>query len=163
MLRLIGSFMIIVAGSAIGFLKADSLKKRVEELEKIITGLNLLETDIGYGRKDLKEILIAIGESQGIGLFLEIAKCMDEIGIKKAVCSALLEEESLKPTDIAPILELGENFGMTDVTSQIKAIKRTVSVLSERKSEAEEEYKRLGKLYREGGVLGGILGAVILI
>ena len=163
MLRLIGGIMIICAGGAVGFLKADGLKKRADAIGKIITGLALLETDIGYGRKSLKETLLGIGESQGIGLFLEFAKCMDEIGIKKAICSALLEEEHLKTIDKAPILELGETLGMTDAGSQIKAIKRSISVLSERKTEAEDEYKRLGKLYREGGVLGGILGAVILI
>lgn len=163
MLRLIGSFMIILAGSAVGFLKADGLKKRVDSIEKIITGLNLLETDIGYGRKDLGQTLLDIGESQGIDLFLKTAECMDEQGIKKAICRALSEEEYLKPVDTAPILELGENLGMTDASSQIKAIKRSVSVLFERKNEAKEEYLRLGRLYREGGVLGGILGAVILI
>ena len=163
MLRLIGGFMIIIGGSAVGFLKANALKKRADAIGKIVTGLNLLETNIGYGRKTLKDALSDIGKSQEIGLFSETAGCMDKYGIKKALFSALSEEDSLKDGDKTPIRELGENLGMTDGESQIKAIKRSVAVLLEQKAEAEEEYRRLGKLYREGGVLGGILGAVILI
>ena len=58
MFRIIGAGLIIFAGSMIGFLKSDSLKKREERIGRIISGLNLLETDIGYGKCDLFSALL---------------------------------------------------------------------------------------------------------
>ncbi len=156
--------MIIFSGSMLGFLKADGLFRRSKLLGRIITGLNLLKTDIGYGRKDLKAALSNIGKNHGIELFSKTAEGMGEKGIKKALGDALdFCGEHLKDGDKEPILALGENFGMTDVNSQINAIENAVLSLSEASKEAEEEYKRLGKMYRSVGVLGGILGAIIFI
>lgn len=163
MLRLVGAVMIILAGSALGFLKADRMKKRTETIGGIITGLGLLETDIAYGKKALSESLLEIGEVCGIKLFLDTAEKMGEVGVKAAFLEAAEGEEYLNLADKDALLELSGILGMTDTASQKKAIKRAVSVLSARENEAREEYKRLGKLYRECGVLGGILGAVILI
>lgn len=164
MLRIVGAAMIIFAGSMIGFLKADSLKKRVELLGKLITGLNLLETDISYGQKNLKSALYDIGEHQKIDFFKKIAKEIDKKGIKEALASAIARDgEYLLARDKAPIMALGENLGMTDCDSQIISIKRASAGLCEGKTDAEAEYARLGKLYRSTGVLCGILGAIILI
>ncbi len=163
MFRIIGAGLIIVAGSMIGFLKSDSLKKRAECLDGIISGLNLLETDIGYGRNDLFCALFSIGENHGIGMFKTIANNLSKDGIKVATDKALLEEEFLLERDKAPIRALAENLGMTDSVTQVGAIKRAVSGLSESKKNAQEEYAKLGRLYRSCGVLGGILGAIILI
>ena len=163
MLRLIGALMIIFAGSMIGVLKSDSLKKRAERLDGIIAGLNLLETDISYGKTDLFSTLFSIGENHKIYMFKRIAQNLSKDGIKAATGKALSEDEYLLERDKAPIMALAENLGMTDSITQSCAIKRAVSALSEGRKNAQEEYARLGKLYRSCGVLGGILGAIILI
>lgn len=164
MLRIIGSTLIILSGTLLGFLKSDMLRRRSECLTKIISGLNLLETDISYGKKDLQKALLTIGENHKIELFKNMAKKIPTIGIKEAISSALKEEcECLLQRDKAPILALGENLGMTDSLSQEISIKRAVLTLSESKKEAEAEYAKFGRLYRSVGVLGGILGAIILI
>ncbi|MBQ7986106.1 MAG: stage III sporulation protein AB [Clostridia bacterium] len=163
MLRIIGAAMIIFAGSMIGFLKSDALKKRAECLDRIISGLNLLETDISYGKTDLSCALFSIGETHKIGMFKTIAKNLSKDGIKSAICTALGEEEYLLERDKAPIKALADNLGMTDCVAQVQAIKRATSSLLDGKKNAQEEYARLGKLYRSCGVLGGILGAIVLI
>lgn len=163
MLRIIGAAMIIFAGSMIGFLKSDRLKKREECIDRIISGLNLLETDISYGKTDLYGALFAIGEAHNIGMFKTMAKNLSKDGIKGATRLALEKEEFLLQRDKAPIFTLGDNLGQTDSKTQSGAIKRAVLSLSEGKKNAQEEYARLGKLYRSCGVLGGILGAIILI
>lgn len=163
MLRIIGAAMIIFAGSMIGFLKSDGLKKRAECLDKIITGLNLLETDIGYGKTDLSRALFSIGETHKIGMFKTIGKNLSKDGIKGAISMALIDEEFLLERDKAPIRALSNILGMTDSRAQVGAIKRTVLSLLEGKKNAQDEYARLGRLYRSCGVLGGVLGAIILI
>lgn len=163
MLRIMGAAMIIFAGSMIGFLKSESLKKRAECLDRIISGLNLLETDISYKKADLYKILSSIGENHKIGLFKAIAKNLLKDGIKTATDKALAEEEFLLEKDKEPIRALADNLGMTDSITQTGAIKRAASRLLEGKKNAQDEYARLGRLYRSCGVLGGILGAIILI
>lgn len=163
MFRIIGAAMIIFAGSMIGFLKSENLKKRVECLDRIISGLNLLETDISYREKDLAKTLFSIGENHKIGMFISIAKNLSGCGIKTATGKALAEEEFLLERDKAPIRALAENLGMTDSVTQTGAIKRAVLNLLEEKKNAQAEYARLGRLYRSCGVLCGILGAIILI
>ena len=163
MLRIIGAVMIVSAGSMIGFLKSEALKKRTESIEKIISGLNLLETDICYSETDLSGALFSIGENHKIGMFKTIAKNLSKDGIKAAIGTALGEEEFLLERDKAPLRALGDNLGMTDSLTQSQAIKRAVLSLLEGKKNAQDEYKRLGRLYRSCGVLGGILGAIILI
>lgn len=163
MLRIIGAAMIIFAGSMIGFLKSDGLKKRAECLDRIISGLNLLETDINYGKKDLYGALFSIGETHKIDMFKTIAKNLSKDGIKGAIGTALAEEEFLLERDKAPLRALSDNLGMTDGATQAQAIKRAVSSLLEGKKNAHDEYARLGRLYRSCGVLCGVLGAIILI
>ncbi|MBR5809668.1 MAG: stage III sporulation protein AB [Clostridia bacterium] len=163
MFRIIGAVMIIFAGSMIGILKSDGLKKREECLGSIISGLNLLETDIGYGKCDLFSALLSIGENHKIDMFKAIAENLSNDGIKVATEKALLQEEFLLEKDKAPIRALSANLGMTDSITQTGAIKRAVSGLLESRKNAQEEYARLGRLYRSCGVLGGILGAIILI
>lgn len=163
MFRVIGAMMIIFAGSMIGILKSDSLKKRAECIDRIISGLNLLETDIGYGKCDLTSTLASIGENHKIELFSKMAQSVSRDGIKVATDKALSCEEFLLERDKAPIRALSENLGMTDSITQVSAIKRAVSGLLEGKKNAQDEYARLGRLYRSCGVLGGILGAIILI
>lgn len=161
--RIVGAVMIIVAGSMLGFMKADSLKQRVQDINKIITGLNLLETEISYGKRDLKDALFSIGEHINVDFFKKVSNGIDDLGTRKALNVALLDENALLERDKAPILALGENLGMTDGESQVVAIKRAVSALCELKKGAETEYERLGRLYRSTGVLGGILVAIILM
>lgn len=163
MFRIIGAGMIIFAGSMIGFLKSDGLKKRGECLDRIISGLNLLETDIGYGKTDLSKALFSIGENHKIEMFKIMAKNLSKDGIKVALDKALATEEFLLEKDKEPMRALSEILGMTDSKTQVSAIKRAVSGLLEGKKEALEEYARLGRLYRSCGILGGILGAIILI
>ena len=162
--RLVGAVLIILAGSMLGFLKSDSLKKRVDGIGKIITGLGLLQTDISYGRKNLKSALQSIGEHQEIDLFKRIAKEIDKNGIREAVSIALSEDgQYLLEKDKVPVLALAENLGMTDCGNQEIAIKRAMASLDEAKADAEAQYERLGRLYLSSGVLGGILVAIILI
>lgn len=164
MLRITGCVMIVFAGSMLGFLKSDGLFRRAKLLGRIITGLNLLKTDIGYGKKDLKTALLGIGKNHDIELFLKTAEAIGERGVKRALSDALmLYGEPLKEGDKEPIFALSENLGMTDVASQVGAIETAIVSLDFALKEAEEDYRRLGKMYRSVGVLGGLLIAIIFI
>ena len=89
---------------------------------------------------------------------------MSEKGVKEALNNALaFYSEPLKEGDKEPIFALSENLGMTDVASQVSAIETAIVSLDSALKEAEEDYRRLGKMYRSVGVLGGLLVAIIFI
>lgn len=163
MLKLTGAVMIVGGGAVWGFLQADKLKKRSEELSKIISALRLLENDISYGKRDIKNALNSIGKIQGVKIFSDAAENMNTNGIKKAFLTALEKEgECLLGTDKEAMKILAENLGMTDSASQISSIRHAIGILEGAQDSAAAEYARSGRLYRNIGVLAG-LAAVILL
>ena len=51
---------------------------------------------------------------------------------------------------------------MTDTENQIKNIKYVRELLASEQKKAEGDYEQLGRLYRSGGVLGGLFLILIL-
>ena len=100
------------------------------------------------------------------GLFKLAAENMDEKGVKTAWTNALNEcstKLSLKDADKDILMTLGKNIGRTDTDDQIKNIKYIKSMIAEQEKQAQSEYRRFGKMYRNGGVLVGLLIVIMLI
>ena len=75
-------------------------------------------------------------------------------------CSTKL---SLKDADKDILMTLGKNIGRTDTDDQIKNIKYIKSMIAEQEKQAQSEYSCFGKMYRNGGVLVGLLIVIMLI
>ena len=91
---------------------------------------------------------------------------MDEKGIKTAWTNAVNEcstKLSLKDADKDILMTLGKNIGKTDTDDQIKNIKYIKSMIAEQEKQAQSEYRHFGKMYRNGGVLVGLLIVIMLI
>ena len=56
---------------------------------------------------------------------------------------------------------LGTKLGMTDTKNQLKHIGYVKELITAQAAAAENEYKRLGRIYRGGGVLTGLF--IILV
>ena len=65
--------------------------------------------------------------------------------------------------DKEPVRTLGETLGMTDAENQTRAIDEAITRLIKAKKDAEEEYLRLGRLYKSVGFFGGVLVAIVLM
>lgn len=163
MLKLIGSLLVIGASTAVGFALAGKLYKRSHTLEGIIFALRLLETEISYGKRDIKTIMHEIGKSQGIELFTMAANMINDKGIRGAIEDALDSCDTILGTDKMPIRVLAENLGMTDTQSQISAIRSARKSLTEAQREAAAEYAKSARLYRNAGALGGIFAVILLL
>ena len=164
MLKLTGAVMIITSGSILGILQANKLKKRADSLETIISALALLKCDINYGRKDLQKAMRDLGKNLKADFFGRVADYMGDKGVKEAIKKALEEEnECFLKSDKEPIRALGEVLGMTDAKNQSRAIDEAVIRLKKAKEDADENYKRLGKMYKSTGFLGGVLVAIVLM
>ena len=164
MLKLIGAAIIISGCGFFGFYKAQCLKKRAEEIGKIISGLVLLENEINYGKGDIKTVLASVGRMNGIEMFKYAAENTIEFGIKDSFKRAVEEcEAQFLGTEKEALILLAENLGMTDTEAQIKSIRHTKALLESAEETAKGEYARSGRLYRCAGVLTGFAVVILLL
>lgn len=163
MLKVAGAIMIVASSSAVGFLEAVRLKRRTEELDRLVSAMAHLENEISYGKGDIKSIVSGIGSLLDISLFIKAGENMKTASTKEAFLAALETDGGyLLGTDKKVIAGFAENLGMTDTKAQVKSIRHTKGLLEVQRSEAAKEYMRSGKLFKSTGVLAG-LGAVILL
>lgn len=164
MLKLIGAGIIITSGALWGFLEAYKLSCRVLSLEKIIFAIKLLENEIAYGKRDIKNTLSYIGKNYGPDFLFYAAENIETMGIKNALSEEVRKNEcGLLGTDKSELEILWENLGMTDTESQIKTIRHVLAILEKNRACAEEEYAKCGRLKKSMGLLGGIFIAIILL
>ena len=167
MFKMTGALLIASAAAWFGFAAADRLKRRRDFLIAFGTSLTVLETEIEFGRYELKRIFKRIGDDKKLYGFYGI--CGDEIkekGIKKAWSSAVekaADAASLMSSDKDAILALGHELGMSDVSGQKKSIERCASLLSQGAENAGSEYTRLAKVYRSCGILAGAFIVLMFI
>lgn len=165
--RFFGACMIGVVCAWVGFKAADRLSRRKEFLRAFITTLTVIETEIEFGKYELKYIFKKFQDNRKLFGFYE--RCVDGIsekGIKKAWQAALNDTKDkapLKSHDVEAILSLGNELGMSDIGGQKKSIKRCIKLLSESEKEANEEYIRLAKVYRGCGVLAGVFVIIMVV
>lgn len=163
MVKLVGAVLTAFACGCLGFCMSAMLKTRMTSLFDIVTSLEMLESEINFSINRLKK---AFERADKNGLFKSAAEKIDENGIKKAWESAVEEHCGrlcITDEDKDILLMLGKNLGKTDTDDQIKNIKYIKTMIASQAKLAEEEYNRLGKLYRNGGVLVGAMAVIILI
>lgn len=164
MLKLTGAALIVISATLWGVLKAEKMKKRLELINSIISGLALLENEITYGKRDIKNALLSIGDIEGIEMFKSAAGFMDKLGIKAGFMKARDEcGIALLGTEKQALDALAENLGMTDSITQIKCIRHTKVLLESAKNDAISDYDKSGKLYKSAGLLGGIAVVIFLL
>ena len=164
MLKLTGAVIIVISAALWGFFKAEILRRRVKIIGGIISGLVLLENEISYGKRDIKNALLSIGQVNNIELFQNAAQYMDKQGVKAGFMRACEENKTfILGTEKQALEALAENLGMTDTATQIKSIKFARTQLLQAKEEAFLECEKSGKLYRGAGLLCGLAIVIFLL
>ena len=163
MIKLLGTLLIVSASSALGFLKSQRLRKRSDNLSRLISSLVLLETEISYGQKSIKDALYSIGTSENMPFFTLISDKIGDLSVSDAFSDSIkCCDMCFSGTDNTTILEFASTLGSLDTLSQIKSIAHTKELLRISQKEAYEYYKKYGRLYRNMGLLLGILFSLIL-
>ena len=164
MFKLAGAVLIISAFGLWGFSKSEKLKTRNESLLNIISALALLENEISYAQKSMRDALLQIGTLTNIPLFTAVSKNIGTSDMQEVFSSALSNcNMSLSKSDNQTLLEFSQSLGGLDCVSQIKSILHTKELLKMAQNEAYEEYKKYSRLYRSTGILLGVLFSLILL
>lgn len=171
-MKLLGSVMVMIASTGIGFLLASELQRRRKELMEQISLLKLMLGDIRYTRATLPEALkFAVRRHQGdYAVFLkEVAEQMElspGIGpeqIWEKTAERVLKTNSLSKQDKHLFSKIGESFGFSEREQQIAAIELHINEIKEVVDGIDEVIAPKIKLYRSIGVLVGIFIIVFLL
>lgn len=162
MVKLLGAVMTGLSCGYFGFRLSASLKKRIKSLWDIVSSLELLESEIAFSAQKLQKAFINADRN---GLFTAAAAGIEEHGVKKAWRNAVREKQKeycLTAADCEALYMLADNIGKTDADNQIKHIKYVKTAVSGQAAAAQSEYDRFGRVYRNGGVLIGLMIVIIL-
>ncbi|WP_291562071.1 MULTISPECIES: stage III sporulation protein SpoIIIAB [unclassified Clostridium] len=169
MLKLVGSFMILISASLIGYLYGENLKKRVIHLRELEGAIYHLKNEISYSHALLQDGLITVAEktkSPVNKVFYSVSNML-----RKHECDSVYEafiksfednKESLELTkeDIGIFLSLAKTLGEISLEGQEEMFKLTIINLEKAIKNAEQSLEKNLKMYR---YLGFTIGAMVVI
>jgi len=172
MLKLFGAVLIILAGTAIGFVQAASYINRSKQLRMLIYALQRLETEINYGQTLLPTALRK--SSEGIeqplsGLFTQTAQLLDEskeLSMQEAwqqSIESIWGRTALRQREKDVLLRMGTVLGMSDSEDQQKHLQLAQLQLKSEEEQAVQEQHRYANMWRSLGTLGAILIVILMV
>lgn len=171
-MKIIGSVLVMIASSGIGFLYASEVKKRIHELEELRSLMKMILGDIRYTRATLYEA-VKNAMRRHHGSFLEFLSKISESlsaspGItlediwKQAVMSGL-RNVSLNTEDKQKLIRFGERICSVERETIMACFEQYIEELGTEIKEVHNTVASKVKLYRSMGVLTGIFIVVLLI
>ena len=167
--KLLGSVLVLVVATLIGFRVAARYAERSKQLRQFVTALKILETEIFYAATPLPAACRRIAAR----LPGAVARVFDRIADKLtdgrggtadlAFREALAEQKAglaLKATDRDVLQNFGHTLGISDREDQIKHIHLAIAHLTAEESNARDEQMRNEKMWR---YLGALLGLTVVI
>lgn len=172
MIKVLGALLILLSGTAVGFIQATKYIDRPKELRTLIHALQRLETEIDYGQTPLPEAFTLMSGSidEPINkLFLTMTNLLqgeEELSLQEAWSRAIEENwssTSLKSREKEVLLRIGSVLGMSDSENQRKHIELAKIQLKAEEASAREEQDKFVKMWRSLGALGAVLIVILMV
>lgn len=172
MLKIVGSILVIGAGTCIGFLKGNEMAERVLHMKEIKRIFHALEQEIAYTRVPLAQAFVRVAERctgsfQAWLLHMSEMLSLRESGsieeIWKNSTRQHMEETRLSSEDIDMIAQQGVYMGQLDVKMQSATLGLFLEQWEERINQAGQQLGNKRKLARCIGLLGGIFLVILLL
>lgn len=171
MLKIVGSLMVILSSTGIGYLLSMQLSSRQKELKTVERMMMLLKGEISYGKSTLPEALSHIGQrvdepfagflttlSQKANAFE--GKSFDQL-FKECVDSELVKS-NLTKRDKEGLKEVGQYLGYLDMKMQVSTLELYLRELELSIQEIGDTILTKKKLYQSLGVMCGLFLAIAL-
>ncbi|GAA0723794.1 stage III sporulation protein SpoIIIAB [Clostridium malenominatum] len=172
MLKIIGSLMVVVSTTWIGFFYSSNLNKRNNQLKEFQRCIYQLQNEIIYTYTPLPEVFLSISKKSKVPMdkfFNELSRILysnevDSVyeGIKKAY-EGMEDILNFNKEDLNLIYNLGKGLGETDIEGQKKVVALTLDNLKSQLIEAETLVKKNVKMYRFLGFTIGMMVVIIFI
>lgn len=168
--RLILSVLCVGSAGALGMLKGERMRQRIQALGQLIRFLTHVVRELEFGREPLPEIFekMALRNKKPLQDFLtQTAKDLqsDTAYISEIFSRNVKEyltDWNLDRTDIRLLEQFGRELGYPDRQLQIHTVESYLQELELRKKELQKEYPKNSRLFRTLGLSAGVLAAVLL-
>ncbi|MGN0661167.1 MAG: stage III sporulation protein AB [Oscillospiraceae bacterium] len=164
MLKISGLIILAASGTFAGLAMSARLKNRCRELEAAIKMTDGIITMIRYRRMTVSEIcnsLKASCEYKSLE-FIEKLECEGEFSTawQRALSAS---KSNMKMEDIEILAGIGNALGRSDADGEISMLTLAREKLFARLSDAREEARSKGRLYRSLGAVSGAGIAIVLM
>lgn len=171
LLKILGSLMVIIASSLLGYVFSKDCVKRPQQLREMQSLLQVFENHITYLSMPLEEAFTLVGQagSTEASIFFRIAA--DKLSQRSCISASEAWEAALKEgrkytalneEDESVLLAFGKMLGSSDLDGQLRNIGLTKTQLAMQEQKAEDCRKKNEKMYKGLGVLGGLAIVIIL-
>nr|WP_255724464.1 stage III sporulation protein SpoIIIAB [Shimazuella soli] len=170
-LKLIGSILLLLATTGIGFVFAGKLAARPKQIRRLIHALAILETEIGYGSRNLATACSHIGKRnlENISeLFHQMSLRLTTMdGAATYECLKLAVQDwwpttAMKSSEKEVFLQFCKTLGKSDRHDQLAHLALVKQNLQVEEQKAREEQIQYEKMVRTLGVLTGALLIILL-
>lgn len=170
--KFVGFILILGATTFLGVLISKKYSLRVNELQELITGLEIFETRLNYTYDTIPDAFDFIHrhlKSDVRNIFKNVSNDLNksnEVSAGDTFMKVVDEEKSflaLTDEDVEALKGLSVSLGQTDLENQSKNIKLIIHTLSMQLESAKFEKNKNFKLFRNMGVLVGLMLIIILI
>jgi len=167
--RWIGALAIVLSSALLGHLAARERERKVRDLESLLVGLNLLETEIVYGLTVLPVAMerAARGAPGAAALFGTAANVLRQgRGIEeawRAGVRALESRSALGPEDLSAVAHLAGSLGLSSASDQSRHLGLARRKVETRLAAEQGRLPEAARLARALGLCGGLAAAVLLV
>lgn len=167
-MKVIGALFLIIAGATFGHIQAIKKERRVIELSALVSGLQMLITEVVYGRTLLTDACLAVGSSvsEVNWLFEDVAGLLKEgktaADAWRTVVTRSSPSSYLNEEDRRPLLRVGAIIGLSEANDQHRHLRLAQMEIERRLAEARDKLPQSTKLYRALGVGSGLVMVILL-
>ena len=170
MIRFLGAALLTAGCGGLGLSAVNRLDSRVLDLRELSAGLEILQRELGWRLSPLPTALeAAAGGTHGRAaqFFTFCAQGSKQLAgapFRTLWCKGLEQcPLRLSREDRVLLEQLGPVLGRYDGDSQRQAVENVLAGLSRRRAQAEDDRRRLGRVYGVLGVTAGLLLTLMLI
>ena len=171
MLKMIGLIALVAAAGFAGVQKSAELKERIRLLEDFLKMMLDLKSRIDYFKQPLLPMFQQTSAKKNTVAYRLLDRCQTELREKQGEIRSIwlhAAEETYRKTpltkeDMQSICHLGSFIGQTDYENQKMQFDYLEKRLEEQLTEAREESRVKGPMYRRIGFFGGAVAALVLL
>ena len=169
LIKFIGGLFVCASSVLFGFSFACKDICRINELSSLKSALYMLKSEIDFSFAAIPEAFLNVSErtSGAIGKFFadcgrrlkEGEHILKEIW-EDGICG--IKDSYLTSEDLAEFKRLGVVLGSQDKTPQLEIISIVISYIDEKTAELNKAAEKNKRLYRNLGIIGGLLAAIVM-
>lgn len=164
MLKLLGSFMIIAAGTLAGLNVSCGYKQKMLLHKKLVRLYSETAIMLEYSFPTFAEIIEHLRSCGEYSEFGFLYKSTDGIDIKSSVLGAVDSwDTGLESSSKSELRAFFSRLGTTDIQGQIAYARLAAASEQGFIDSVSEKYRQRAKMSRTFGVLGGVFAAIMIV